>query len=78
MRQELAAASARNEEILAEARQQAQQIITQAREVGDATLARAQKEADQADAYLARTQATLRQETDRPAFSCARNWPIWR
>lgn len=66
MRQEMAAASARNEEILAEARQQAQQIITQAREVGDATIARAQKEAaDQADAYLARAQATLRQETEQ-------------
>lgn len=66
MRQEMAAASARNEEILAEARQQAQQIITQAREVGDATMARAQKEAgEQADAYLARAQATLRQETEQ-------------
>jgi F-type H+-transporting ATPase subunit b len=64
MRQEMAAASARNEEILAEARQQAQQIITQAREVADATVARAQKEAaEQADNYLARAQATLRQET---------------
>lgn len=66
MRQEMAAASARNEEILAEARQQAQQIITQAREVGDATMARAQKEAgEQAEAYLARAQATLRQETEQ-------------
>lgn len=66
MRQEMAAASARNEEILAEARQQAQQIISQAREVGDATMARAQKEAgEQADAYLARAQATLRQETEQ-------------
>jgi F-type H+-transporting ATPase subunit b len=66
MRREMAAASARNEEILAEARQQAQQIITQAREVGDATMARAQKEAgEQAEAYLARAQATLRQETEQ-------------
>ena len=66
MKQEMAAASARNEEILVEARQQAQQIITQAREVADATVARAQKEAgEQADAYLARAQATLRQETEQ-------------
>jgi F-type H+-transporting ATPase subunit b len=66
MRLELAATAARNEEILAEARRQAQQIITQAREVGDATVARAQKEAgEQADAYLARAQATLRQETEQ-------------
>ena len=66
MRLEMAAATARNEEILAEARRQAQQIISQAREVGDATIARAQKEAgEQADAYLARAQATLRQETEQ-------------
>ena len=66
MKQELAAASTRNEEILAEARQQAQQIITQAREVSDATIARAQQEAsEQAEEYLARAQATLRQETDQ-------------
>jgi len=66
MRQELAATAARNEEILVEARRQAQQIITQAREVGDATVARAQKEAgEQADAYLSRAQATLRQETEQ-------------
>jgi F-type H+-transporting ATPase subunit b len=66
MRQELAATAARNEEILIEARRQAQQIIAQAREVGDATVARSQKEAgEQADAYLARAQATLRQETEQ-------------
>ena len=66
MKQEMAAAGVRNEEILAEARQQAQQIITQAREVSDATVARAQKEAgEQAEEYLARAQATLRQETEQ-------------
>lgn len=66
MRLEMAAASARNEEILAKARQQAQQIIVQAREVSDATVTRAQKEAgEQAEAYLARAQATLRQETEQ-------------
>ena len=66
MKKEMAAAGVRNEEILAEARQQAQQIITQAREVSEATVARAQKEAsEQADEYLARAQATLRQETEQ-------------
>jgi F-type H+-transporting ATPase subunit b len=66
MKQEMAAAGARNEEILAEARRQAQQIIAQAREVSDATVKRAQQEAgEQAEAYLARAQATLRQETEQ-------------
>jgi F-type H+-transporting ATPase subunit b len=66
MKQEMAAAGARNEEILAEARRQAQQIIAQARDVSEATVSRAQKEAgEQADAYLARAQATLRQETEQ-------------
>jgi F-type H+-transporting ATPase subunit b len=66
MKLEMAAAGARNEEILAEARRQAQQIIAQAREVSDATIARAQREAgEQADAYLSRAQATLRQETEQ-------------
>ncbi|MBA2597017.1 MAG: F0F1 ATP synthase subunit B [Chloroflexia bacterium] len=66
MKVEMAKASVRNEEILAEARQQAQQIITQAREVSDATVARAQKEAgEQAEEYLARAQSTLRQETEQ-------------
>lgn len=66
MKLEMAAAGARNEEILAEARQQAQQILTQAREVGDATIARAQQEAgEQAETYLARAQSTLRQETEQ-------------
>ena len=51
---------------MAEARQQAQQILTQAREVGDATIARAQQEAsEQAETYLNRAQATLRQETEQ-------------
>jgi len=66
MKLEMAAAGARNEEILSEARQQAQQIITQAREVSDSTMARAQKEAgEQAESYLTRAQATLRQETEQ-------------
>ena len=66
MKREMAAAGVRNEEILAEARQQAQQIISQAREVSEATVTRAQKEAgEQAEEYLARAQATLRQETEQ-------------
>src|SRR5918997_588085 len=51
MKAEMARASVRNEEILAEARQQAQQIISQAREVSEATITRAQ--------------TTLRQETEQ-------------
>ena len=39
MKAEMARASVRNEEILAEARQQAQQIISQAREVSESTIA---------------------------------------
>ena len=66
MKLELAAASSRNEEVLAEARRQAQQIISQAREVSETTIARAQQEAgEQADEYLSRAQATLRQETEQ-------------
>ena len=66
MKAEMARASVRNEEILVEARQQAQQIIGQAREVSEATINRAQKEAgEQAEEYLARAQATLRQETEQ-------------
>src|SRR5688500_20381048 len=52
LKAEMAQASVRNEEILAEARQQAQQIISQAREVSESTLARAQKEdGEQAEQY---------------------------
>ena len=66
MKAEMARASVRNEEILVEARQQAQQIISQARDVSEATIARAQKEAgEQAEEYLSRAQATLRQETEQ-------------
>ncbi len=66
MKAEMAATAARNEEILAEARQQAGQIVAQAREASDATLARAREEAaKQSDLYLERAQATLRQETEQ-------------
>ena len=66
MQAELQATAARNEQVLAEARQQAQLIIGQAREAGDATLARAREQANgQAEEYLARAEATLRQETEQ-------------
>ncbi|MCC6314554.1 MAG: F0F1 ATP synthase subunit B, partial [Thermomicrobiales bacterium] len=65
MKQELAATAQRNEQVLAEARQQAQQIVSQAREAGEAALAKAREEAGrQSDEYLARAEATLRQETE--------------
>ncbi len=64
MQAELQATAARNEEVLAQARIDAQQIVANAREVSDATIARAREEAGkQADEYLARAGATLRQET---------------
>ncbi len=45
MQVELQATAARNEETLAEARREAQQILVNAREAGEATVARAQAEA---------------------------------
>jgi ATP synthase F0 subunit b len=64
MQAELKATAARNEEVLAEARREAQQIVTGAREASDATIARAREEAGrQADEYLARAEEALRQET---------------
>jgi F-type H+-transporting ATPase subunit b len=66
MQAEMEATAARNEEILAEARKEAQAILTNAREAGEATLARAREEAGkQADEYLARAGATLRAETEQ-------------
>jgi len=66
MQAEMQATAARNEEILVQARQEAQQILGTAREAGDATLARAREEADkQANEYLTRAQATLRAETEQ-------------
>lgn len=65
MRAELAATAARNEQVLAEARRDAQQIVVNAREAGDAAIARAREAADaQAAAYLSRAESTLRQETE--------------
>lgn len=64
MQAELQATATRNEEVLAEARREAQQVIANAREVSDATIARAREEAgQQANEYLARAEDTLRQET---------------
>ncbi len=66
MQAELQATAARNEQILAEARRDAQQILAQAREQGEALVARAREEASrQADEYLARAQETLRNETEQ-------------
>ena len=64
MQAELQATAARNEEILAEARREAQQIVANAREAGDASIARAREEAStQAEQYLTRAEETLRQES---------------
>ncbi|HET8524088.1 MAG TPA: F0F1 ATP synthase subunit B [Thermomicrobiales bacterium] len=66
MQVELKEASTRNEEILRQARQEGQQILAQARETGEATIARAQEQAGkQADEYLARAEATLRNEVEQ-------------
>ena len=66
MRTELNQTEARNEELLTEARQEAQQIAANARQASEATLARAREEAGrQADEYLNRAQESLRQETNQ-------------
>jgi len=66
MQAEMQATAARNEQILVEARQQAQSILSQAREAGDATVARAKDEAGkQAAIELEKAQATLRAENEQ-------------
>ncbi len=66
MRKELAATEARNEQLLVQARQEAQQIVANARQQSDATLNRAREEAGkQAEEYLTRAQEQLRQETNQ-------------
>jgi F-type H+-transporting ATPase subunit b len=66
MQAELQATAARNEEILNEARREAQTILTNAREAGESTLTRAREEAArQAEEYLSRAEATLRSETEQ-------------
>lgn len=66
MQVEMQATAARNEEVLVEARQEAQAILVQARESGDAIVDRARDEAGkQSDEYMERAQATLRAETEQ-------------
>jgi F-type H+-transporting ATPase subunit b len=66
MQAQLEATAARNEEVLAEARRDAQAILAQSREQGDALIERARDEAGrQSDEYMARAQATLRAETEQ-------------
>lgn len=66
MQSEMQATAARNEQILVEARQEAQAILTQAREAGDATVARAKAEASkQAEIELTKAQAALRAENEQ-------------
>ena len=66
MRTELSQTEARNEQLLEEARRDAQQISANAREASEATIARAREEAArQADEYLSRAQESLRQETNQ-------------
>ncbi len=55
MQAELQATAARNEEVLGEARREAQQIVSNAREEAGA----------QAEEYLTRAESTLRQETEQ-------------
>jgi F-type H+-transporting ATPase subunit b len=65
MKAEMEATAARNEEVLRQARADAQQILVDARATGDAQIARAKEEAErQAGEYLARAQATLQNETE--------------
>ena len=66
MQDQLQATAAKNDEVLAEARREAQSILAQAREQGDAAIARAREEASrQSDEYMARAQAALRAETEQ-------------
>lgn len=66
MQDQLQATAAKNDEVLAEARREAQVILAQAREQGDASIARAREEAaKQSDEYMARAQASLRAETEQ-------------
>jgi F-type H+-transporting ATPase subunit b len=66
MQKELQATAARNEEVIAEARQQAQEILKASREQGDALVARATEEAaKKGDEFLARAQNELRAATEQ-------------
>ncbi len=66
MQSQLEATAARNEEVLAEARREAQTILAQSRESGEALVERAREEAGrQSDEYMARAQAAIRAETEQ-------------
>ncbi len=66
MQAELRATQSRNEEVLLEARREAQDILSTARMNGEQMLARARDEANvQAETYLTRAQESLRQETEQ-------------
>jgi len=66
MQAELKATQARNEEVLQEARRDAQEIIGNARTNSEQMITRAREEANtQADSYLHRAEETLRQETEQ-------------
>ena len=65
MKAELQATAAKNEEVLRQARADAQQILTDARATGDAQIARAKEEAErQGEEYLTRARQTLQSETE--------------
>jgi F-type H+-transporting ATPase subunit b len=66
MQAELKDTQARNEQVLHEARREAQDIISTARTNGEQMIARAREEAAaQADEFLDRARGTLRQETEQ-------------
>ncbi len=66
MQAELKATQSRNEEVLLEARREAQDILATARLNGEQMMTRARDEANaQAETYLTRAQESLRQETEQ-------------
>jgi F-type H+-transporting ATPase subunit b len=65
MQAELQATSAKNEDVLRQARVEAQQILTDARATGDAQIAKAKEEAErQGDEYLNRARQSLQAEVE--------------
>jgi F-type H+-transporting ATPase subunit b len=66
MQRELAATQARNEEILAEARRDAQKVLSTARENADQTLARAREQAQvEANQIVEKARAGIAAETEQ-------------
>lgn len=64
MQQELRESAAKNEEVMAQARREAQELLNTARGNAEQIVARANEEAGaKADEFLSRAQETLRQET---------------